>query len=114
MINEQRPLWSPAWREAGRSVRSVDLSTFCLTYQPFVILSEAKDLGQGHNKLERPNTMTNNLALQKLIDDDAVGQLRRRDGLMATLGSEDGALNHSQPFFSQLEQHLLVSIRKRA
>jgi hypothetical protein len=27
-------------------------------------------------------------ALQKLIDDDAIGQLRRRDGLMATLGSE--------------------------
>ena len=40
--------------------------------------------------------MTNNharlSALQKLIDDDATGQLRRRDGLMATLGSEDGAL----------------------
>jgi hypothetical protein len=31
-------------------------------------------------------------ALQKLIEDDAVGQLRRRDGLMATLGSENGAL----------------------
>jgi hypothetical protein len=31
-------------------------------------------------------------ALQKLIDDDAIGQLRRREGLMATLGSEDGAL----------------------
>src|SRR5436190_671017 len=31
-------------------------------------------------------------ALQGLIKDDAVGQLRRRDGLMATLGSEDGAL----------------------
>ena len=31
-------------------------------------------------------------ALQKLIDDDAIGQLRRRDGLMATLGSEDGTL----------------------
>ncbi len=30
--------------------------------------------------------------LQQLIADDAVGQLRRRDGLMATLGSEDGAL----------------------
>ena len=27
-------------------------------------------------------------ALQKLIDDDAIGQLRRRDGLMASLGSE--------------------------
>src|SRR2546426_10391095 len=40
--------------------------------------------------------MTNNnprlTALQKLIEDDAVGQLRRRDGLMATLGSEDGVL----------------------
>ncbi len=31
-------------------------------------------------------------ALQHLIEDDAVGQLRRRDGLMATLGSENGAL----------------------
>lgn len=31
-------------------------------------------------------------ALQQLIEDDAVGQLRRRDGLMAALGSEDGAL----------------------
>src|SRR5512142_2759330 len=40
--------------------------------------------------------MTNDNArlsvLQKLIDDDAVGQLHRRDGLMATLGSEDGVL----------------------
>src|SRR6266487_5077622 len=31
-------------------------------------------------------------ALQHLIEDDAVGQLRRREGLMATLGSENGAL----------------------
>src|SRR5947208_9160030 len=31
-------------------------------------------------------------ALQKLIEEDAIGQLHRRDGLMATLGSEDGAL----------------------
>jgi hypothetical protein len=31
-------------------------------------------------------------ALQQLIQDDAVGQLRRREGLMATLGSENGAL----------------------
>jgi hypothetical protein len=31
-------------------------------------------------------------ALQQLVEDDAVGQLRRRDGLMATLGSEDGVL----------------------
>ena len=31
-------------------------------------------------------------ALQQLAEDDAVGQLRRRDGLMATLGSEDGVL----------------------
>lgn len=30
--------------------------------------------------------------LQRLIEDDAVGQLRRRDGLMAVLGSEDGVL----------------------
>ncbi|MGH2497569.1 MAG: hypothetical protein ACRDIV_22945, partial [Ktedonobacteraceae bacterium] len=40
--------------------------------------------------------MTNNnarrAALQQLIADDAVGQLRRRDGLMASLGSEDGVL----------------------
>ena len=31
-------------------------------------------------------------ALQKLIEEDAIGQLHRRDGLMATLGSEDGVL----------------------
>jgi hypothetical protein len=31
-------------------------------------------------------------ALQQLVEDDAVGQLRRRDGLMATLGSEGTAL----------------------
>ena len=31
-------------------------------------------------------------ALQQLVEDDAVGQLRRRDGLMATLGSEGSAL----------------------
>ncbi len=31
-------------------------------------------------------------ALQQLVEDDSVGQLRRRDGLMATLGSEDGVL----------------------
>jgi len=31
-------------------------------------------------------------ALQQLIQEDAVGQLRRREGLMARLGSEDGAL----------------------
>src|SRR5256885_3436031 len=31
-------------------------------------------------------------ALQHLIQDDVIGQLRRRDGLMATLGSEEGAL----------------------
>jgi hypothetical protein len=30
--------------------------------------------------------------LHRLIAEDAVGQLRRRDGQMATLGSEDGAL----------------------
>ncbi len=30
--------------------------------------------------------------LKRLIEDDAIGQLRRRDGLMATLGSENGAL----------------------
>ncbi len=32
----------------------------------------------------------NSPALQKLINEDAIGQLRRRDGLMAVLGSEDG------------------------
>jgi len=31
-------------------------------------------------------------ALQQLVEDDAVGQLRRRGGLMATLGSEGSAL----------------------
>ncbi len=31
-------------------------------------------------------------ALQQLVEDDAVGQLRRHDGLMALLGSEEGAL----------------------
>src|SRR5260370_1592034 len=31
-------------------------------------------------------------ALQQLIEDDAVRQLRKPKGLMATLGSEDGAL----------------------
>src|SRR5947209_20396039 len=31
-------------------------------------------------------------ALQQLIKDDAVGQLRQQKGLMATLGSEDGVL----------------------
>jgi hypothetical protein len=31
-------------------------------------------------------------AFRQLIEDDAVGQLRRREGLMATLGSEDGVL----------------------
>jgi hypothetical protein len=40
--------------------------------------------------------MTNELAaappLQRLIDDDAIGQLRRRDGLIAALGTENGSL----------------------
>jgi hypothetical protein len=39
-----------------------------------------------------PNDNARRAALQRLIEDDAVGQLRRRDGLMATLGSENGAL----------------------
>src|SRR5487761_419892 len=30
--------------------------------------------------------------MQRIIDEDAVGQLRRRDGRMAILGSEDGVL----------------------
>ncbi len=38
------------------------------------------------------NETHNSQALQQLIKEDAVGQLRRRDGLMAMLGSEDGAL----------------------
>ncbi|GAC1620082.1 MAG: hypothetical protein NVS4B9_10980 [Ktedonobacteraceae bacterium] len=38
------------------------------------------------------NDNTTRSALQHLIEDDAVGQLRRRDGLMATLGSENGAI----------------------
>ncbi len=37
------------------------------------------------------NETHNSPALQQLIKEDAVGQLRRRDGLMAMLGSEDGA-----------------------
>jgi hypothetical protein len=39
-----------------------------------------------------PNDNARLSALQKLIEEDAIGQLRRRDGLMATLGSEDGTL----------------------
>ena len=31
-------------------------------------------------------------ALRRLIDENAIGQLRRQEGLMATLGSENGAL----------------------
>src|SRR5262245_42432503 len=31
-------------------------------------------------------------ALQRLVDEDAIGQLRRREGRMAALGSEDAAL----------------------
>jgi hypothetical protein len=38
------------------------------------------------------NDNTRRSAIEQLIEDDVVGQLRRRDGLMATLGSEDGAL----------------------
>lgn len=38
------------------------------------------------------NDNATQVALQQLIQDDAVGQLRRREGQMATLGSEDGAL----------------------
>ena len=38
------------------------------------------------------NESARQAALQQLIQDDAVGQLRRRDGLMATLGSEEGVL----------------------
>src|SRR6266568_6725089 len=38
------------------------------------------------------NDHARQVALQHLIEDDAVGQLRRRDGLMATLGREGSAL----------------------
>src|SRR5437764_9039701 len=38
------------------------------------------------------NTRKTSLALRRLIEENAVGQLRRQEGLMATLGSEDGAL----------------------
>jgi glucose-6-phosphate isomerase len=38
------------------------------------------------------NVTPNSPALQQLIEEDAVGQLRRHDGLMAMLGSEDGSL----------------------
>jgi len=37
------------------------------------------------------NTRYPSQAIQQLIKEDAVGQLRRRDGLMAMLSSEDGA-----------------------
>ncbi len=38
------------------------------------------------------NTRYPSPALQQLVAEDAVGQLRRHEGLMATLGSEDGSL----------------------
>jgi hypothetical protein len=38
------------------------------------------------------NETPNSPALQQLIEEDAVGQLRRHDGIMAMLGSEDGSL----------------------
>ncbi len=38
------------------------------------------------------NTRYPSPALQQLVAEDAVGQLRRHDGLMARLGSEDGSL----------------------
>lgn len=38
------------------------------------------------------NTIYPSPALKKLVAEDAVGQLRRHDGLMARLGSEDGSL----------------------
>src|SRR5690348_2865117 len=38
------------------------------------------------------NTRKTSPALRRLIEENAVGQLRRQEGLMATLGSEDGAL----------------------
>src|SRR6266700_2546416 len=36
--------------------------------------------------------ITQSGAMQRIIAEDAVGQLRRHDGLMATLGSENGSL----------------------
>ena len=38
------------------------------------------------------NTRKTSPSLRRLIEENAVGQLRRQEGLMATLGSEDGAL----------------------
>src|SRR5207247_6218307 len=38
------------------------------------------------------NENTTLASLQLRMEDDAVGRFRRRDGLMATLGSDDGAL----------------------
>src|SRR5947209_6681493 len=38
------------------------------------------------------NTRRTSPALRRLIEENAVGQLRRQEGLMATLGSENGAL----------------------
>ncbi len=38
------------------------------------------------------NTRYPSPALQQLVAEDAVGQLRRHEGLMATLGSENGSL----------------------
>jgi glucose-6-phosphate isomerase len=41
---------------------------------------------------DSPRSMTAANALARLIHEDAIGQLRRRNGAMARLGSEDGAL----------------------
>jgi hypothetical protein len=50
----------------------------------------ARGIEKGYAPMMNDNARLS--ALQHLIEDDAVGQLRRRDGLMAALGSEDGAL----------------------
>lgn len=41
---------------------------------------------------ERNEAILTSPAFRRLVEEDAVGQLRRRDGHMAELGSEDGAL----------------------
>jgi hypothetical protein len=50
-------------------------------------------MGTNDEAEQRPaRSVETSPALRQLIEHDAVGQLRRREGLMATLGSEDGAL----------------------
>ncbi len=51
---------------------------------------ETDDRSTYHSAIR--NTRKTSPALRRLIDENAIGQLRRQEGLMATLGSEDGAL----------------------